>query len=76
MDSRTLGRRRHLHQTNIRLPLGDEGCLVVRAVVLSDCELREFRIEKPWTLDAAREEGPQADDPGIYAEDTPPLDDA
>ena len=49
MDLRTLLRCPHCQQLNVRLPPGVFGTILGRFVLLTDVQLREFSIEKPWT---------------------------
>ena len=47
IDQRNLSRCPHCQAPHIRLPLGVEGTLVGRAMLMSDAQLRQFSIAKP-----------------------------
>ena len=74
IDSKALSRRPTCQALSIRLPLGVEGKLAGRCMILSDAELRSFKIANPWTKVAAEELGEQAVAAWDYEADTPPLD--
>ena len=59
---------------SIRLPLGVDGALVGRCVIMSDSELRSFAIAKPWAKAAAEECGPDALEAWEGENASPPLD--
>ena len=53
--TKCLGRCPHCQQTGVRLPLGVEGSIIGSSAMLSDFQLREFSIEKPWAARVALE---------------------
>ena len=74
IDCRSLSRRPHCQLPNLRLPLGVEGALVGRSMLLTDRQLRSFNIKKPRTEQTATALGPDAYDSWSYENSTPELD--
>ena len=74
--NKCLGRCPHCQLPGVRPPLGVEGAIVGRSALLTDGQLREFSVEKPWAELAAREVGPEAHEAWTQGRFTPPLDNA
>ena len=74
ISTKCLGRCPHCQVTGIRLPLGIEGAIVGKSVLLTESELRGFSIEKPWSAQSAQEKGAEAYKAWEYEDTTPPLD--
>lgn len=74
IDSGNLSRCPHCQAPNLRLPLGVEGALVGRAMILGDRRLRLFHVNKPWTLEQSTKHIPEAQESWMYEQDSPLLD--
>ena len=75
IDLKSLARCPHCQQPNVRLPEGVYGPIVGRSVLMSDVQLREFKVEKPWTREAAALHSPAALECWEDEANTPALDD-
>ena len=74
IDHRVMRRCPHCQEPGLRFPLGVEGTLVGRSMLLPDDELNRFKVEKPWGRLVAVEQGPDAVQSWEYEDSSPPLD--
>ena len=74
IDSRNLPRCPRCQAPNTRLPLGVDGALVGRAMIMTDPQLRSFNISKHWTKTAAQEHSVEAAAACELEQPTPQMD--
>ena len=75
VDYRNLSRCPLCQAPHVRLPLGVEGTLAGRAMILNDNQLRGFQVKKPWTMELTESEGAEALASWEYEDGTPALGD-
>ena len=73
ISTKCLSRCPHCQQTGVRLPLGIEGYIVGKSVLMTDPELRSFSIEKQRGEDTARATSDEAHRAWIAEQPAPPL---
>ena len=71
--TKCLSRCPHCQIPGVRLPLGIEGSIVWKSVLLTGPELRGFSSERPRTEETAKATGPEAHQAWKLEQTTPPL---
>ena len=74
IDHKVVERCPHCQEPRVRLPLGVDGALLGRPMLLTDNELTQFKAEKPWTRQEASEFGSDSIEAWEYEQGTPLLD--